>query len=53
MCVVQIAALIACLAPFVPPPVSAALGLASILVLGASFAADVVWLVREAEDLPR
>ncbi len=50
VCVVQITALIVCLAPFVPSPVSAALGLASVVVLIASFATDVAWLVRRSRS---
>ena len=46
VCVLQIAALIVCLAPVVPPPLSAALAAASIAVLAWSFALDTVWLLR-------
>jgi phosphatidylglycerophosphate synthase len=48
VCVVQIAALIVCLVPLVPPPASAALGLASLTALTASFGVDLGWLVRRS-----
>jgi phosphatidylglycerophosphate synthase len=48
VCVVQIASLILCLAPFVAPPVSTAIGLAGLVALVGSFAADVAWLARRA-----
>jgi len=48
VCVVQIASLILCLAPFVAPPASAAIGLAGLVALLGSFAADVAWLARRA-----
>lgn len=48
VCVVQIATLIACLAPFIPPPASAGIALAGLLALGYSFAVDVHWLARRA-----
>jgi len=48
VCVVQIASLILCLAPFVAPPASAAIGFAGLVALVASFAADVAWLARRA-----
>jgi phosphatidylglycerophosphate synthase len=47
-CVAQIASLILCLAPFMAPPVSAAIGLAGLVTLLGSFAADVAWLARRA-----
>jgi len=48
VCVVQTASLILCLAPFVAPPVSAAIGFAGLAALLGSFAADVAWLARRA-----
>ncbi|HUO68266.1 MAG TPA: CDP-alcohol phosphatidyltransferase family protein [Gammaproteobacteria bacterium] len=48
VCVVQIASLILCLAPFVTPPVSAAIGFAGLVALLGSFAADVARLARRA-----
>lgn len=46
VCVVQIAVLIALLAPVVTPPVAAVLAGAATLLLGWSFAADILWLAR-------
>lgn len=46
VCVLQIAALIVCLAPVVTAGVSAALAAVSIAVLAWSFAVDTVWLLR-------
>ena len=51
VCVVQIAALIVCLVPLVPPRASAALGLASLLALTASFGVDFLWLVRRSHRI--
>lgn len=48
VCVVQIATLIACVAPFIPPPASAGIALAGLLALVYSFAIDVLWLARRA-----
>jgi phosphatidylglycerophosphate synthase len=48
VCVVQIVSLILCLAPFVAPPASAAIGFAGLVALLGSFAADVAWLARRA-----
>jgi phosphatidylglycerophosphate synthase len=48
VCVVQIATLIACLTPPIAPPWSAAIGLAGLAALTASFAIDVAWLARRA-----
>ena len=48
VCVVQIASLILCLAPFVAPPSSAVIGFAGLVALLASFAVDVAWLARRA-----
>ena len=45
ICVVQIGALIATLAPIVPPLVALALAAASLALLTWSFAVDVAWLV--------
>jgi len=50
VCVVQIASLILCLAPFVPPSASAAIGFAGLAALFGSFAADVASLARRARD---
>ena len=47
-CVVQIASLIVCLSPLVGSPASAAVALAGLVVLLASFAADVAWLARRS-----
>lgn len=46
VCVVQIGALLCCLAPITPPAVSAPVAAAALLALTASFATDVVWLAR-------
>lgn len=46
VCVVQIGALLFCLAPVVPAAVSAKVAAASLIALAASFAADVAWLAR-------
>lgn len=46
VCVLQITALIVCLAPVVPPPQAAALAAVSLALLGLSFAVDVRWLAR-------
>jgi phosphatidylglycerophosphate synthase len=48
VCVVQIASLILCLAPFVAPPTSAVIGFAGLVALLGSFAVDVAWLARRA-----
>ena len=48
VCVVQIASLILSLAPFVAPPMSAAIAFAGLVALLGSFAADVAWLARRA-----
>ena len=46
-------ALVAALAPIVPPPVSALVAAAALAALCYSFAADVLWLRRHArEDHP-
>jgi phosphatidylglycerophosphate synthase len=50
ICVVQIASLILCLAPFVGPPASAAIGFLGLVALLGSFAADVAWLARRARS---
>jgi phosphatidylglycerophosphate synthase len=47
VCVVQIVVLLAVIAPLLPPGASAALALAGLLVLGASFAIDVAWLAGQ------
>ena len=47
-CVVQIASLIVCLLPVVVPPASDLVALVGLVVLAASFAADVGWLARRA-----
>jgi phosphatidylglycerophosphate synthase len=46
VCVVQIAALIVCLAPLVASPWSRAIAAASLALLAASFAIDTAWLMR-------
>jgi phosphatidylglycerophosphate synthase len=48
VCVVQIVSLVLCLAPFVVPPLSVAIGLAGLVALLGSFAVDVAWLARRA-----
>jgi phosphatidylglycerophosphate synthase len=48
VCVLQIAALIAALAPFVSVPASTAIAAAALLALSASFLIDIVWLWRRA-----
>lgn len=48
VCVIQITALLVCLAPFVPAPQSAWLAAIALLLLAASFAVDTVWLLRNA-----
>lgn len=53
VCVVQIAALIACVSPLLTPPGSEAVALAALLVLSGSFAADVGWLLRRRDAGPR
>ena len=52
VCVVQITALIVCLAPVLPPPLAAALAAASLALLGLSFAVDVRWLARARHRPP-
>lgn len=47
VCVAQLIALIAMLAPFVPPALAAVLGALSLAALAVSFAIDVRWLYRE------
>jgi phosphatidylglycerophosphate synthase len=47
ICVVQEVSLLICLVPFVVRPITTVVGAASILVLLSSFAADVVWLLRQ------
>jgi phosphatidylglycerophosphate synthase len=49
ICVAQIAALMVCLAPFVPPDLSGPLGLLSVTLLAVSFALDVAWLARRSQ----
>lgn len=49
-CVVQIVALVACLAPIVPHPASAALAGTALALLSYSFAVDVAWLRRHARE---
>jgi len=46
VCVIQILALIACLAPPVPHPLTAVLAAGALALLGWSFGRDVVWLWR-------
>jgi phosphatidylglycerophosphate synthase len=47
-CVVQIAALVACLVPLVPAPLAAGIAAAALATLVGSFAMDVAWLRRRA-----
>lgn len=47
-CVAQIASSIVCLLPVVVPPASAAVALVGLVLLLASFAADVAWLARDS-----
>jgi len=46
ICVVQVAALIVALEPFVRPPASELIAGAALVVLGYSFAVDTMWLLR-------
>lgn len=46
VCVIQIAVLIALIAPVVSPPLSTALAIAATLLLAWSFAVDILWLAR-------
>lgn len=48
VCVLQIAVLLAVVAPLLPATVSAPLALAGLLVLTGSFGADIAWLARRA-----
>jgi phosphatidylglycerophosphate synthase len=48
VCVVQVVALLLCLAPMLAPPWSAAAGAAGLAVLVWSFLVDVVWLARRS-----
>jgi phosphatidylglycerophosphate synthase len=52
VCVVQIVVLLAVIAPLLPPGASAALALAGLLVLAASFAIDVAWLAGQRAPPP-
>jgi phosphatidylglycerophosphate synthase len=47
VCVVQIASLILCLLPPLTSPASQVVALLGLVLLAASFAADVAWLARE------
>jgi phosphatidylglycerophosphate synthase len=47
VCVVQVAALLFCLAPIVPPELSRPVAGAALAILVASFAADLRWLARD------
>lgn len=47
-CVVQIAALVACLVPVVPAPLAAGVAAGGLATLVASFAVDAAWLWRRA-----
>jgi phosphatidylglycerophosphate synthase len=51
-CVVQIAALVACLAPIAPSPIAASIAALGLAALAASFAADLFWLGRARSVLP-
>ena len=50
LCVVQITALIVCLCPVVPVEWSEAIAAASLAMLSASFALDIVWLARHRQS---
>jgi phosphatidylglycerophosphate synthase len=50
-CVVQIAALVAALAPILAPPLTAWLAASALVVLAVSFAIDTGWLWRQAGGL--
>ena len=47
VCVIQIATLIALLAPVVQPPLSASVAAAATVLLAWSFATDILWLWRK------
>lgn len=47
LCAVQVTTLVVCLAPIVPPSLSAALAASSLALLGLSFALDVRWLAQQ------
>jgi hypothetical protein len=48
VCVLQVIVLMTCLSPLFGPPLSSAIGLAGLLLLGWSFAVDIAWLARAA-----
>jgi phosphatidylglycerophosphate synthase len=50
VCVVQIVALIAVVAPFVPPSASAPVAAGALAVLAASFLTDTAWLARRRRE---
>jgi hypothetical protein len=51
VCVISITSLIVCLGPIISHSWSSGLAAASLLLLAASFTADVLWLVRR-RNLP-
>ncbi len=52
VCVAQITALIVCLGPSVPAPLASALAAGALLLLGASFGTDIVYLARQRAAAP-
>ena len=52
ICVLQLVALIACVAPILPDRWRTAAGVAAVLMVSASFAADVAWLFQRRRLLP-
>ena len=51
-CAVQTASLVVCLAPVVPPSAAVTIAAGALAVLTASFAADVLWLLRDRRACP-
>lgn len=52
-CAVQVAALVVCLAPIVPPATATAIAAGALALLVASFAADLAWLMRARRARPQ
>ena len=52
VCVVQGALLLVCLGPIIPAPLATTAAATALVVLGWSFAIDIVWLVRRRPDGP-
>ena len=52
VCVLQIAGLIAVVAPAIAPPASAAIAALALVALAASFLTDIIWLWRSAAFAP-